>query len=70
MTAIKVSSKVDERVWRELKELARESHRNVSGMLTEAIADYVRRHRIRPDVLRHLDVSIKENEELGRLLAE
>ncbi len=70
MTTIKVSSKVEERVWKELKELARESHRNVSGLLTEAIADYVRRHRIRPHVLRHLDASIQENEELGRLLAE
>ena len=70
MAAIKVSSKVEERVWQELKSLARESHRNVSGLLTEAIADYVRRHRIRPDVLKHLDESIKENEELGRLLAE
>lgn len=70
MTAIKVSSKVEEKVWNELKALARESHRNVSGVLTEAIADYVRRHRIRPDVLRHLDESIKDNEELGRLLAE
>ncbi len=70
MTAIKVSSKVEEKVWNELKALARESHRNVSGVLTEAIADYVRRHRIRPDVLRHLDDSIKDNEELGRLLAE
>jgi len=70
MSAIKVSSKVEERVWHELKQMARESHRNVSGLLTEAIADYVRRHRIRPDVLRHLDDSIEENEALGRLLAE
>lgn len=70
MTAIKVSSKVEETVWNELKALARESHRNMSGVLTEAIADYVRRHRIRPDVLRHLDESIEDNEELGRLLAE
>ncbi len=70
MTAIKVSSKVDEKVWNDLKALARESHRNVSGVLTEAIADYVRRHRIRPDVLRHLDESVQDNEELGRLLAK
>jgi len=30
----------------------------------------VRRRRVRPDVLRHLEDSIADNEELGRLLAE
>lgn len=70
MSTIKISSKVEEDVWNELKALAHESHCNVSGLLTEAIADYVRRHRIRPEVLRHLDDSIEDNEELGHLLAE
>lgn len=70
MTTIKISSKVEENVWNDLKELANESHRNVSGLLTEAITDYVRRHRIRPEVLDHLEASVEENEELGRLLAE
>jgi len=70
MSSIKVSSKVEESVWDDLKDLANESHRNVSGLLTEAIADYVRRHRIRPEVLDQLEVSMDENEKLGRLLAE
>lgn len=70
MSTIKISSKVEESVWNDLKDLANESHRNVSGLLTEAIADYVRRHRVRPEVMDHLEASIEENEELGRLLAE
>jgi len=70
MAAIKISSKVDASVWEELKELARESHQNVSGLLTEAIREYVRRKRIRPTVLAHLEDSIDENEDLGRLLAD
>lgn len=70
MTTIKISSKVEESVWHELKELADESHQSLSGLLTEAIRDYVRRRRVRPDVLRHLSESIVENEELGRRLAE
>jgi len=69
MAAVKISSKVEEEVWNDLKALASESHRNVSGLLTEAIADYVRRHRVRPEVLGHLDDSIRDNEKLGRLLA-
>jgi predicted transcriptional regulator len=70
MTAIKISSKVDEKAWAELRELARESHQNISGLLSEAIREYVVRRRVRPVVLKHLDSSIADNERLGRLLAE
>ena len=70
MAAIKISSKVDEEVWQSLRELAEESHQNISGLLTEAIRDYVRKRRIRPQVLEALEDSMNENEELGRLLAK
>ena len=70
MSAIKISSKVDPEVWDDLKELAEETNQSISGVLTVAIQDYVRRHRIRPDVLRHLEDSIRDNEELGHLLAK
>lgn len=70
MAAIKISSKVEEHAWRELKLLAEESHQSISGLLTEAIQDYVRRRRVRPAVLEHLRDSIEANRELGRLLAE
>ena len=70
MAAIKISSKVEEATWNELRALAEESHQSISGLLTEAIADYVRRRRVRPVVLSHLEDSIAENEELGRLLAQ
>lgn len=70
MTAVKISSKVDAEVWQDLKQLADESHQNISGLLTEAIRDYVRRRRVRPRVLQHLEDSIAANEELGRRLAE
>ena len=69
MAAIKISSKVEEKVWGDLKALAEESHQNVSGLLTEAIAEYVRRRRVRPVVLQHLEDSIELNETLGELLA-
>ena len=70
MAAIKISSKVEEKVWNDLKDLADESHQSISGLLTEAIRDYVQRRRVRPAVLEHLETSIAENEELGRLLAK
>ena len=70
MAAVKISSKVDEKVWNDLKDLAEETHQNVSGLLTEAIRDYVQRRRVRPAVLQHLEQSMDENQELGRLLAQ
>lgn len=70
MANIKISSKVDETAWEELKELAQESHQNISGVLTEAIQEFVRKHRVRPVVLQHLEQSIDQNEELGKLLAK
>jgi predicted transcriptional regulator len=70
MQSIKISSKVDEDTWNELKALAAETHQNVSGLLTEAIREYVKRKRVRPEVLTHLEQSMADNEELGKLLAE
>ena len=70
MKAVKISSKVDEAAWNELRELARESHQHISGLLSEAIREYVVRKRVRPIVLKHLENSIADNERLGCLLAE
>ena len=69
MPAVKISSKVDEKIWNDLKELANETHQNVSGLLTEAVREYLQRRRVRPSVLRHLERSMDENEQLGELLA-
>lgn len=69
MASVKISSVVDEKAWKELRALAQESHQNISGVLTEAIQDYVRRRRVRAVVLSELEESIKSNERLGELLA-
>ena len=69
MSTIKISSKVEEDTWNELRTFARQSHQSISGLLTEAIRDYLRRRRVRPEVLDHLNDSISEHEELGRRLA-
>ena len=68
MTTIRISSRVDEAVWNELRNLARETKRSVSEVLSEAIEEYLARRRARPNVLRHLEDSIREIEELGKLL--
>lgn len=69
MRAVKISSKIEETVWRELRALAAESHQNISGLLTDAVREYLARRRLRPEVMRHLEQSLDRNEELGKLLA-
>jgi len=66
MAMIKISSKVEEAEWRTFQALAKESHQSISGLLTEAIRDFIRKRRLRPIVLSHLEDSISDNEELGR----
>ncbi len=70
MAAIKISSKVEEAEWRLLQALAKESHQSISGLLTEAISDFIRKRRLRPIVLSHLEASISDNVEMGRGLVE
>ena len=70
MPSIKISSKVEQREWIALQELARESHQSISGLLTDAIRDYVRKRRLRPTVVSHLEDSMNDNEELSELLAK
>jgi predicted transcriptional regulator len=70
MAAVKISSKVDANLWRELKALARDSNQSISSLLTEAIREFLQRKRVRPVFLRHLENSMEENERLGRLLGE
>jgi len=62
MASIRISSKVEEEVWGDLKALAAESHQNLSGLLTEAIAEYVQRRRVHPTVLKQLEDSIERKE--------
>ncbi len=69
MAKIKISSKVEQQEWKALQALAKESNQSISGVLSEAVADYVRKRRLRPVVMDHLEDSIEENEELGKLLA-
>ena len=69
MPTIKVSSQVEEKTWEELKALDAESQQSISGVLTEAIAEYIQRRRVRPEVRAALTNSINDNRRLGALLA-
>ena len=70
MTKVKVSAIVDAAAWNDMKALAAEQHTSLSGLLTEAIREYVARRRVRPEVPQHLEDSMHNNDELGHLLAQ
>ena len=70
MATVKVSSQVEEETWNDLKALASESQQSISGVLTEAISEYIARRRIRPSVRAAQTKSITENRGLGELLAK
>lgn len=67
---IKVSTLVEKKVWEEMKDLSEETHQSLSGMVMEALEEYIRRKRLSPDFLKGMEESLKENEKLGRLLAK
>lgn len=67
MATIKISSKVDPAAWDGLRVLASETNQSISGVLNEAITEYVQRRR--PVVLDALEKSVAKNRRLGELLA-
>lgn len=69
MPDVKIHSSVEKRVWSDLRALASESHDSISSLLTRAIEEYVARRRVRPEVLRHLEDSMRDHRDLGRRLA-
>ncbi len=58
MPGSNISSPVKQATRNELKAPAAETHQKASGLLTEAIRDYVTRKRVRPSVLNHRVQSI------------
>lgn len=69
-TSVKFSSKIDKKVLTELKEFAKESHRSISGVITEAVQDYLGRIRVRPAFQEAAKEVVSRHEELLKRLAK
>lgn len=67
---VKISTIVDKKIWKEFKALSEETHQSLSGMLSEALEEFIRRKRVRPDFLKQMAQSLDEHEALGKLLAK
>ena len=70
MKSVKISSKMNQVTWKALQQVSHDTHQSISGLLSEAVEDYLKRRTLRDDVLRHSDQSMQDNEELGKLLAK
>ncbi len=61
---------MNDKVWKEFKDLSNQTHQNLSGMLTDALREYINRRKIRPKFLQNMQDSLHEHQKLGKLLAK
>ena len=67
---VKFASQIEDKALKELKKYADESNRSISGVLTEAVEQYLERARVRPAFRDAVDKVLDENEELLKHLAK
>lgn len=70
MKAKKFATQLDENVLADLKKYAEESDRSISGIVNDAVAEYLQKARVRKVFLDAADAVMDENEELLRRLAK
>ncbi len=66
----KFATQIDEQVLKELKKFADESDRSISGIVSEAVAQYLGNVRVRPAFRSAMSEVIEENAELLERLAK
>lgn len=70
MKAIKFATQIDEKVLKDLKSYVNETDRSISNVVTEAVAEYLQRSRLRPAFRKAMDEVLDEHEELLKRLAK
>lgn len=68
MKAVKFATQTDAQVAQELRAYAAEADRSICGIVNEAVAEYLKRRRVRPAFRAALDEVLSDHEQLlGRL---
>lgn len=67
---VKFSSKIDPQVLEDLRQHAKETGRSISSLMTEAVASYLERARVRPTFVDAAEQFMDENQELLDRLAQ
>ncbi|MFZ4403206.1 MAG: hypothetical protein ACOYOK_03820 [Pseudobdellovibrionaceae bacterium] len=70
MKAKKFATQMDEKVLKELKLFVEQTDRSISSVVTEAVAEYIHRSRLRPAFKNAMDDVLAEHSELLQRLAK
>jgi predicted transcriptional regulator len=70
MSQTKFSTLVDDKILSQLKQYSEENGKSISWVVNEAVADYLKRTRVRPVVLESMERVLKKHEDLFRRLAK
>lgn len=70
MKAVKFATQIDPKVAKELRAFAVQADRSISGIVSEAVAEYLQRRRLRPAFQSALEEVLSDHEELLRRLAK
>ena len=70
MKAKKFATQIDEKVHKDLKAYVKSEGRSISSVVTEALAEYLHRSKLRPAFRSAMDEVLNEHQELLKRLAK
>ena len=70
MKAKKFATQIDEKVLKDLKSYVDQTDRSISSVVTEAVAEYLQRSKVRPAFQSAMDEVLNEHAELLARLAK
>lgn len=70
MKAKKFATQIDEDVLKDLKSYVKQADRSISSVVTEAVAEYLQRSKVRPAFRNAMDEILDEHAELLKRLAK
>ena len=68
--AIKFATQIDEKILKDLKSFANQSDRTISSVVTEAVAEFIHRAKVRPAFRRAMEQVLDDDAELLERLAK
>ncbi len=70
MNPKKFATQIDVKVLKELRSYAAQTDRSISSVVSEAVAEYIHRARVRPAFAKAMDEVLNEHSELLQRLAK
>lgn len=70
MKAKKFATQIDEKVLKDLKSYVKEADRSISSVVSEAVAEYLQRSKVRPAFRSAMEEVLNDHAELLKRLAK